>query len=166
TRDLLLESGKNMPKLGFGSAECSVELVQEKVDNPLEFSTVLKTAFQNRGNDLLKINVSHLIVTIHIFYNNSITGENSYSKLYLVDLAGSEGSITEDDSGERVTDLLHVMKSLSALGDVLFSLTSKKDIVPYENSVLTKLLADSLVSSEAVQYPIRELTGTCGMGTN
>jgi len=54
------------------------------------------------------------IVTIHIFYNNSITGENSYSKLYLVDLAGSEGSITEDDSGERVTDLLHVMKSLSA----------------------------------------------------
>jgi hypothetical protein len=60
TRDLLLESGKNMPKLCFGSAECSVELVQEKVNNPLEFSTILKTAFQNRGNDLLKINVSHL----------------------------------------------------------------------------------------------------------
>ncbi|WJX93474.1 Kinesin-like protein KIN-14B [Trifolium repens] len=147
TRDLLLESGKNMPKLCFGSAECSVELVQENVNNPLEFSTILKTAFQNRGNDVLKINVSHLIVTIHIFYNNSITGENSYSKLYLVDLAGSEGSITEDDSGERVTDLLHVMKSLSALGDVLFSLTSKKDIVPYENSMLTKLLADSLGGS-------------------
>jgi len=54
------------------------------------------------------------IVTVHIFYNNLITGENSYSKLYLVDLAGSEGLITEDDSGDRVTDLLHVMKSLSA----------------------------------------------------
>lgn len=54
------------------------------------------------------------IVTIHILYNNLITGENSYSKLSLVDLAGSEGLITEDDSGERVTDLLHVMKSLSA----------------------------------------------------
>ncbi|CAK8561805.1 unnamed protein product [Lathyrus sativus] len=147
TRDLLLESGKDMPKLCFGSAENFVELVQEKVNNPLEFSTVLKTAFRNRGNDLLKINVSHLIVTIHIFYNNSITGENSYSKLYLVDLAGSEGSITEDDSGERVTDLLHVMKSLSALGDVLSSLTSKKDIIPYENSMLTKLLADSLGGS-------------------
>ncbi|XP_020239406.1 kinesin-like protein KIN-14B [Cajanus cajan] len=147
TRDLLLESGKSAPKLCLGSPECFVELVQEKVDNPLEFSAVLKTALQTRENDLLKNNVSHLIVTIHIFYNNLITGENSYSKLYLVDLAGSEGLITEDDSGERVTDLLHVMKSLSALGDVLSSLTSKKDIVPYENSLLTKLLADSLGGS-------------------
>lgn len=51
---------------------------------------------------------------IHIYYNNLITGESTYSKLSLVDLAGSEGLITEDDSGERVTDLLHVMKSLSA----------------------------------------------------
>lgn len=54
------------------------------------------------------------ILTVHIYYNNLITGENSYSKLSLVDLAGSEGSIAEDESGERVTDLLHVMKSLSA----------------------------------------------------
>lgn len=49
-----------MPKLCLGSPECFVELVQEKVDNPLDFSAVLKAALQNRGNDLLKINVSHL----------------------------------------------------------------------------------------------------------
>ncbi|KAL2349023.1 hypothetical protein Fmac_003023 [Flemingia macrophylla] len=148
-RDLLLdlESGKSLPKLCFGSPGYLIELVQEKVDNPVDFCRVLKAAFQSRGNDPLKINVSHLIVTIHIFYNNLITGENSYSKLSLVDLAGSEGLITEDDSGERVTDLLHVMKSLSALGDVLSSLTSKKDFIPHENSVLTKLFADSLGGS-------------------
>ena len=57
-----MESGKGMPKLCFGSPECFVELVQEKVDNPLEFSRALKAAFQSRGNDLLKINVSHLYV--------------------------------------------------------------------------------------------------------
>ncbi|KAJ1399539.1 P-loop containing nucleoside triphosphate hydrolase [Sesbania bispinosa] len=147
TTDLLVDSGKSMPKISFGSPEYFIELVQEKVDNPLDFSRVLKAAFQRRGNNPLKINVSHLIVTMHIFYNNLITGENSYSKLSLVDLAGSEGVITEDDSGERITDLLHVMKSLSALGDVLSSLTSKKDVIPYENSVLTKLFADSLGGS-------------------
>lgn len=143
-RDLLSELGDALPKVRLGSPESYVELVQEKVDNPLDFSRVLKAAFQSRGNDALKFNVSHLILTTHIYYNNLITGENSYSKLTLVDLAGSEGSIAEDESGERVTDLLHVMKSLSALGDVLASLTSKKDVIPYENSMLTKVLADSI----------------------
>lgn len=33
---------------------------------------------------------------------------------------------------------------LSRLGDVLSSLTSKKEIVPYENSRMTQILADSL----------------------
>ncbi|XP_057971450.1 kinesin-like protein KIN-14B isoform X2 [Malania oleifera] len=148
-QDLLSESRNSLPKIQMGSPDSFVELVQEKVDNPLAFSRVLKTAFQSRGADLLKSNVSHLIVTIHIYYNNSITGENLYSKLSLVDLAGSEseGLNVEDDTGERVTDLLHVMKSLSALGDVLSSLTSKKDTVPYENSMLTKVLADSLGGS-------------------
>ncbi|KAM1181945.1 hypothetical protein ACFX13_000508 [Malus domestica] len=146
-RDLLPESGDALPKIRMGSPESFVELVQEKVDNPLDFSKVLKAAFQSRGNNPSKFNVSHLIVTIHIYYNNLITGENTYSKLSLVDLAGSEGLIAEDDSSERVTDLLHVMKSLSALGDVLSSLTSKKDAIPYENSMLTKVLADSLGGS-------------------
>ncbi|XP_071913846.1 kinesin-like protein KIN-14B isoform X2 [Coffea arabica] len=88
-----------------------------------------------------------MVITVHIYYDNLITGENLYSKLSLVDLAGSASSNVEDDSGERVTDLLHAMKSLSALGDVLASLTSNKETVPYGNSVLTKLLADSLGGS-------------------
>ncbi|KAH9664378.1 kinesin-like protein KIN-14B [Citrus sinensis] len=146
-RDLLPQTGNGLAKIRFQSLESSIELVQEKVDNPLEFSKVLKSAFQSRGNDVSKFNVSHLIIMIHIYYNNLITGENLYSKLSLVDLAGSEGLIAEDDSGERITDVLHVMKSLSALGDVLSSLTSRKDIVPYENSMLTKVLADSLGES-------------------
>ncbi|KAJ6739901.1 KINESIN-LIKE PROTEIN KIN-14A-RELATED [Salix purpurea] len=118
------------------------ELYNEQITDLL--SEILQAAFQRRGNDISKLNVSHLIVTVHIYYNNVISGENLYSKLSLVDLAGSEGLIAEDDSSERVTDMLHVMKSLSALGDVLSSLTSRKDVVPYENSMLTTVLADSL----------------------
>lgn len=146
-RDLLSESRNGVPKICMGSPESFVELVQEKVDNPLDFSRVLKAALNTRGTDTQKSNASHLIVTIHIYYTNLITGENLYSKLSLVDLAGSEGLNVEDGSGERVKELLHVMKSLSALGDVLSSLTSKKDVVPYENSLLTKVLADSLGGS-------------------
>ncbi|XP_075510398.1 kinesin-like protein KIN-14B [Primulina tabacum] len=146
-RDLLLESGNSVSKVRIESLDCFVELVQEKIDNPIEFSKVLKAAFHNRGSDVLKFKVSHLIVMIHIYYKNLITGENSYSKLSLVDLAGSESTNAEEDTGDRATELLHVWKSLSALGDVLASLTSKKDNVPYENSVLTKVLADSLGGS-------------------
>ncbi|CAH2073237.1 unnamed protein product [Thlaspi arvense] len=144
-RDLLSESESNLPKINMGSHESIVELGQEKVDNPLEFLRVLKSAFQNRGFD--KSNVTHLIITIHIYYSNTITGENIYSKLSLVDLAGSEGLTVENDSGDNVTDLLHVMNSISALGDVLSSLTSEKDSIPYENSILTRILADSLGGS-------------------
>ncbi|XP_027074966.2 kinesin-like protein KIN-14B isoform X1 [Coffea arabica] len=146
-RDLLLESQSGLPKIQMGSTDYVAELVQEKVENPIDFTRVLKVALQNRGTDVLKFNVSHLVITVHIYYDNLITGENLYSKLSLVDLAGSASSNVEDDSGERVTDLLHAMKSLSALGDVLASLTSNKETVPYGNSVLTKLLADSLGGS-------------------
>ncbi|GAB2283226.1 Kinesin-like protein KIN-14A [Dionaea muscipula] len=143
-RDLIAESGKSGPKVRMGSSASSIELVSEKVDDPLSFSRVLKAALLSRGTDVSKFNVSHLIVTVHIFYSNSITGENLYSKLTLVDLARSDGLAEEINGGEHVTDLLHVMQSLSALGDVLSSLTSKKDVVPYENSLLTNVLADSM----------------------
>ncbi|KAL2246658.1 kinesin-like protein KIN-14B [Sesamum indicum] len=146
-RDLLLESGNILPKVCIGSSDYVVEFVQEKVENPIEFSKVLKAAFQNRGSDTLKFKVSHLVVMVHIYYKNVITGENIYSKLTLVDLAGSDSINVEEEAGEHATEFLHVLKSLSALGDVLASLTSKKDNIPYENSVLTKVLADSLGGS-------------------
>ncbi|XP_010277486.1 PREDICTED: kinesin-like protein KIN-14A isoform X2 [Nelumbo nucifera] len=145
--DLLSELRNNLSKVHMGPPDSFIELVQEKVENPLDFSKVLKAGLQNRGTDIMKFNVSHLIITIHMHYSNWITRENLYSKLSLVDLAGSEGLLDEDASGERVTDLLHVMNSLSALGDVLSSLTLKKDIIPYENSRLTRILADSLGGS-------------------
>ncbi|KAI4325682.1 hypothetical protein MLD38_031060 [Melastoma candidum] len=143
-RDLLLESGRSSQKVSIGSPEFFVELVQEKVKNPLEFSLVLKEAIQRRGVDASHLNLSHFVITIHISYNNLVSGERLYSKLSLVDLAGSEALNLKDGSAGHDTELLHVMKSLSALGDVLSSVTSKTDIVPYEKSILTRLLADSI----------------------
>ncbi|XP_047311856.1 kinesin-like protein KIN-14B [Impatiens glandulifera] len=144
-RDLLTELQTSLPKIRMGPPDSLVELVQERVDNPLDFSRVLKLANQHRGIDMSKF--SHLIVNIHVYYNNLITGENIYSKLSLADLAGSVSLMAESDSEECGTDILHAMTSLSALGDVLNSLTSTKDVIPYENSMLTKVLADSLGGS-------------------
>ncbi|KAI3717567.1 hypothetical protein L1987_69269 [Smallanthus sonchifolius] len=145
--DLLLESESGLSKVRMGLLDSFIDLVQEKVDNPLDFSKLIKKALLSRSGDKTKINISHLIITIHIYYDNLITGENIYSKLSLVDLAGSESIGLKDDNGEQTTDMLHVMKSLSALGDVLASLTSNKEDVPYENSMLTKVLSDSLGGS-------------------
>ncbi|KAL5992670.1 Kinesin-like protein KIN-14L [Asimina triloba] len=135
-QDLLAHSGNILSKVCLGPPDSFVELVQEKVENPLDFSRVLKMGLQRRGMDISKCNVSHLVITIHIHHSNWVTRENLYSKLSLVDLAGSEGLLEEDANGERVTDLLHVMKSLSA-----------SEIVPYEHSRLTTILADSLGGS-------------------
>lgn len=57
---MLRESGRNSSKICMGSSEFFVELTQEKVDNPLDFLKVLKEAFERRGNDVSKFNVSHL----------------------------------------------------------------------------------------------------------
>ncbi|KAM0952546.1 putative minus-end-directed kinesin ATPase [Dioscorea sansibarensis] len=146
-RDLLAEFRNSLSRVQMGPPNSVVEVVQEKVDNPLDFSRLLKAALQNHARDPLKANVSHLILTIHIQYTNCVTMENLYSKLSLVDLPGSECLLVEDASGDHVKDFLHVSKSLSALGDVLSSVTSKKETIPYDNSMLTKILSDSLGDS-------------------
>ncbi|KAF8772657.1 hypothetical protein HU200_005622 [Digitaria exilis] len=149
-RDLLSESSSTVPKVRMGVQESFVELVQEKVENPLEFSVSLKTALKNRSVNSPKAVVSHLIVTIHIHYRNYVTGEHLYSKLSLVDLPASECLLEEDASRDNVTDFLHVSKSLSALGDAFASLSAKKEPILSVNSRITQILADSLGSSSKI----------------
>ncbi|KAF8660813.1 hypothetical protein HU200_057400 [Digitaria exilis] len=149
-RDLLSESSSTVPKVRMGVQESFVELVQEKVENPLEFSVALKTALKNRSVNSPKAMVSHLIVTIHIHYRNYVTGEHLYSKLSLVDLPASECLLEEDASRDNVTDFLHVSKSLSALGDAFASLSAKKEPILSGNSRITQILADSLGSSSKI----------------
>lgn len=49
------------------------------------------------------------------------------------------------------------------LGDVLASLISKKDNIPYENSVLTKIFADSLgIDALIFPFPVR-ITFSCNL---
>jgi len=66
-------------------------------------------------------------------------------KLNLVDLAGSERQSKTEATGERLKEATKINLSLSMLGQVITSLTSKNiAYVPYRNSKLTRLLQDSL----------------------
>lgn len=47
-------------------------------------------------------------------------------------------------TGDRLKEAQHIKKSLSALGDVISSLSQKNSYVPYRNSKLTQLLQHSL----------------------
>ncbi|KAG0628922.1 hypothetical protein M758_1G062800 [Ceratodon purpureus] len=148
-RDLLKASdNRDASTVMLGEPGHDVELVDERIDSPSGFTRVFKFGNQMRANvDGVKSDRSsrsHLVVTVHIHTSDSLTGEELYSKLSMVDLAGSERLSKAEAIGDRLTESLHINKSLSALGDVFSALSGKKDYIPYDHSKLTQLLADSL----------------------
>jgi kinesin family protein C1 len=60
--------------------------------------------------------------------------EETQGVLNLVDLAGSERLSSSMCTGERLKETQAINKSLSALGDVIFSLGNKAGHVPFRNS--------------------------------
>ena len=67
-----------------------------------------------------------------------------FSKLNLVDLAGSEKWDLRGMVEDHVAELTNINLSLHTLGRVIEALTSKVSYVPYRESILTRLLTDSL----------------------
>jgi kinesin family protein C2/C3 len=89
---------------------------------------------------------SHMIVTLTVFSTSKVNGAQHVGKLSLVDLAGSERleKTGAGDDPERMKEAQAINKSLSALGTVIAALAANDKHVPYRDSKLTHLLADSL----------------------
>ncbi|XP_024962466.1 kinesin-like protein KIN-14G [Cynara cardunculus var. scolymus] len=87
---------------------------------------------------------SHSCVTVHVSGKDLTSGSTVRGCMHLVDLAGSERADKTEATGDRLKEATHINKSLSALGDVIASLSQKNAHVPYRNSKLTLLLQDAL----------------------
>ena len=107
-----------------------------------EVEDMFATAKRNRSTACTNLNShssrSHMVMCVRL------VGEGGQRRLNLVDLAGSERVGKSGVKGAELKEAQCINKSLSALGDVISGLRSKKTHVPYRNSKLTMLLQDSL----------------------
>ncbi|KAL1501338.1 hypothetical protein ABEB36_006676 [Hypothenemus hampei] len=96
---------------------------------------------------------SHTILTVHI--TSELPAENGVfitrtGKINFVDLAGSEMTKKTQSEGKMLEEANNINKSLMVLGYCIASLSDPKkktNHVPYRDSKLTKLLADSLAGN-------------------
>merc|ERR1719189_334964 len=87
---------------------------------------------------------SHCIFTLNVQQWIKENNEVVTACINLIDLAGSERVNKTGVFGTRLEELKKINKSLSALGDVISALSQNQKFVPYNNSVLTTLLKESL----------------------
>lgn len=86
---------------------------------------------------------SHLILTLKVNKFHDKNNVVSSAKLNIVDLAGSERLKNSKASGNETG---HINKSLFHLQSVIddLSVGKKRNIIPFRNSSLTRLLCNSL----------------------
>ncbi|XP_061166469.1 kinesin-like protein KIF28 isoform X2 [Saccostrea echinata] len=142
------------PKLGYFYVENlkrvpvgSYAEIEKRTDQGTASRTVASTNMNATSSR------AHTVVTItfdQIIKNESGSETKKSSVMNLVDLAGSERADSTGATGDRLKEGANINKSLSALGNVISALadlsmgTKKKIMVPYRDSVLTKLLQNAL----------------------
>jgi kinesin family protein C2/C3 len=119
-----------------------------------QIQELIQRASSNRSEGRTNMNQhssrSHMILYVIVRTVNLQTGLKTFGKLSLVDLAGSERLDKSGATGDMLIETVHINKSLSALGDVICSLSSSAGHVPYRNSKLTFLLQDSMTGQAKV----------------
>ncbi|CAD7088674.1 unnamed protein product [Hermetia illucens] len=96
---------------------------------------------------------SHTMLTVHITSEQQAEGGvfiSKQGKIHFVDLAGSEMTKKTMSEGTTLEEANNINKSLMVLGYCIASLSDNKKRsghIPYRDSQLTKLLADSLAGN-------------------
>eukprot|EP01135_Chromosphaera_perkinsii_P006545 Nk52_evm17s539 gene=Nk52_evmTU17s539 len=140
------------PKLGFVVEELKTVAVgsYKEIDRRIEEGTQNRTVAATQMN--ATSSRAHTVVAIHFAQkskNESGKEMTKSSSINLVDLAGSERAESTGATGDRLKEGSAINQSLSSLGNVISaladkSLGKKNVMVPYRDSVLTKLLQNAL----------------------
>ena len=127
------------------------DLTYVTIKNPGDIEKALDKGNKNRHVGQTSMNDqssrSHSLFTVYLEIEEK--GENNQSriksgKLNLVDLAGSERVGKTNATGQTFDEGKKINLSLTALGSVIDALSQNRKYVPYKDSKLTRLLADSL----------------------
>ncbi|XP_067010518.2 kinesin-like protein KIF12 [Anabrus simplex] len=127
----------------------------EQLDDLL---AVLEEGMRNRSVGRHNMNEyssrSHTILTVHITSEQQMGEDGVFiskqGKINFVDLAGSEMTKKTHSEGKTLEEANNINKSLMVLGYCIASLSDsrkKGGHIPYRDSKLTKLLADSLAGN-------------------
>ncbi|OMJ79414.1 hypothetical protein SteCoe_20569 [Stentor coeruleus] len=124
-------------------------LSEQYVSCEEEVYDLMKIGSENREVAYTNMNSgssrSHSLFLLTVSQTNSKDLSGKTGKLYLVDLAGSEKVSKTGAAGKRLEEAKNINKSLTVLGQVIYSLTDGKSThIPYRNSKLTRVLQDSL----------------------
>ena len=146
-RDLLVSKSKKLdiredPKKGIFVKELTYVTLQDTQD----IQKCLDNGNKNRHVGHTSMNDqssrSHSIFTVYL--ETEENGKIRSGKLNLVDLAGSERVGKTNATGQTFDEGKKINLSLTALGGVIDALSSNRKHIPYKDSKLTRLLADSL----------------------
>ncbi|KAH1234325.1 Kinesin-like protein KIN-14E [Glycine max] len=149
--DLLPKNGKHL-KLDIKKDSTGMVVVENvtvmSISTIEELNSIIQRGSERRHISGTQMNDessrSHLILSIVIESTNLQSQSVARGKLSFVDLAGSERVKKSGSTGSQLKEAQSINKSLSALGDVISSLSSGGQHTPYRNHKLTMLMSDSL----------------------
>ncbi|KAK7077887.1 Chromosome-associated kinesin kif4a [Halocaridina rubra] len=133
-------------KVEFGGAISAVGLIEKEVTNVADGLHLIEKGCRLRSvaSTALNRHSSRSHALIYLIAQNG----NTRGCLILVDLAGAEGVGRAQTSGQHLTEGIHINQGLLTLGRVLSSLSNPSHTyVPYRESILTRLLKESLEGS-------------------
>eukprot|EP00929_Paragymnodinium_shiwhaense_P013718 TRINITY_DN121566_c0_g1_i1.p1 TRINITY_DN121566_c0_g1~~TRINITY_DN121566_c0_g1_i1.p1 ORF type:complete len:1258 (-),score=423.49 TRINITY_DN121566_c0_g1_i1:595-4368(-) len=145
-------ANKSAPKLNVRldkQGGVTVEhLREEECKDAKELTNLLDRGNKERSVSATNLNAessrSHLVLMIKVISVNKETGKKMSGKILICDLAGSERLGKSQTTGEAQKESIEINKSLTALGDVIESLTKGAKQIPYRNHKLTQLMQDAL----------------------